>query len=51
MKTARIHIAKRADTRFLIRIAMALMNAENKPIKKDEELIRRPARIYLFYGQ
>jgi len=51
MKTARRRIAKCADTRFLIRIAMALMNAENKSTQKDEELIRRPARIYMFYGQ
>jgi hypothetical protein len=51
MKTARSRVAKCADTRFLFRIAMALMNAEKKPTQKDEELIRRPARIYTFYGQ
>jgi len=51
MKTARSRVAKCADNCFLSRIAMALMNAENKPTQNDEELIRRPARIYVFYGQ
>jgi hypothetical protein len=51
MKTAQSRVAKCADNRFLFRIAMALINAENKPTQNDEELIRRPARIYVFYGQ